>query len=147
MTHKILSSFKDGSLPTNIFRASTKYVMMVSFTNSGIRESEEIIKSSNKVSKRLEANFRTLGFLKAVLQDSFFALSTLINYQRTFSVLHILIVSQRHKQPLVTSVVILSRNANATIHSQLFFSNTKATLASNTTEKMKFSNKDFFSKY
>ena len=67
MTHKILSSFKDGSLPTNIFRASTKYVMMVSFTNSGIRESEEIIKSSNKVSKRLEANFRTLGFLKAVL--------------------------------------------------------------------------------
>ena len=67
MTHKILSSFKDGSLPTNIFSASAKYVMMLSFTNSGIRESEEIIKSSNKVSKRLEANFRSPEFLKTVL--------------------------------------------------------------------------------
>ena len=82
--------------------------MMVSFTNSGIRESEEIIKSSNKVSERLEANFRTLEFLKALLQDSFFALSTLMNYQRTLSVLHILIISQRHKQPLVTSIASYS---------------------------------------
>ena len=108
ITHKILASFKDGSLPTNIFSASAKYVMMVSFKNPGIRESEEIIKSSNNVSKRLEANFRTLEFLKALLQDSFFALSTLMNYQRTLSVLHILIISQRHKQPLVTSIASYS---------------------------------------